>query len=127
MTSQRTYRLGDLQFRIMKVLWDDGPAGVADVQARLGGQPLAYTTVATMLRKMEDRGLVSHEEESRKFIYLPAISSDAVARSMTDDFLNRIFEGSLASAVDHLLQARDVSASELAELAELIRNRSKRR
>jgi len=127
MTKEEAIRLGDLQLQIMKVLWRLGRATVAEVHQQLDGDPLAYTTVATMLRKMEDRGLVSHEEESRKFIYLPAISSDAVARSMTDDFLNRIFEGSLASAVDHLLQARDVSASELAELAELIRNRSKRR
>jgi BlaI family penicillinase repressor len=127
MTKEDAIRLGDLQLRIMKVLWRLGRATVAEVHQQLEGDPLAYTTVATMLRKMEDRGLVSHEEEARRFIYLPVVSSDSVARSMTDDFLNRFFEGSLASAVDHLLQARDVSASELAELEKLIRKRGKRR
>src|SRR3972149_7073229 len=62
MSSPGTYRLGDLQLRIMRVLWNLGPASVAQVQERLDGGRLAYTTVATMLRKMEDRGLVAHRE-----------------------------------------------------------------
>ena len=59
MSAERTYRLGDLQLRIMRILWRAGPVSVARVHEELGGS-LAYTTVATMLRKMEDRGLVGH-------------------------------------------------------------------
>ncbi len=120
-------RLGDLQLKIMKVLWQAGRASVADVHERLSADRLAYTTVATMLRKMEDRCLVRHDEEDRRFIYEAAVSEGEVTRSMSDDFLDRLFEGSLAGAVSHLLETRDVSREELAELERLIKRQSRRR
>lgn len=123
MGEQQTYRLGDLQLRIMKVLWELGPTTVATVQQRLGGDQLAYTTVATMLRKMEDRGLVRHGEEGRRFIYEPAVSAEAVTQCMADDLVNRLFQGSLADAVTHLIQSRDVGHEELDRLEQLIRER----
>ena len=126
MSEEKTYRLGDLQLRIMRVLWDLGPTGVAEVQRHLGGDQLAYTTVATMLRKMEDRGLVRHREEGRRFIYEPAVSAEAVTQCMADDLVNRLFQGSLADAVTHLIQSREVSHEELNRLEELIRERKKR-
>ena len=64
MRGKKPIRLGQLQLRIMKVLWAAaGPVSVAEVQQVLDGEPLAYTTVATMLRKMEDRGFVVHHED----------------------------------------------------------------
>ena len=63
MSEANSYRLGDLQLRIMRVLWRFGPLGVGEVRERLDGDDLAYTTIATMLRKMEDRGLVGHEAQ----------------------------------------------------------------
>lgn len=123
MAEERTYRLGDLQLRIMKLLWEVGPTAVADVQRRLGGDRLAYTTVATMLRKMETRGLVGHREEGRRFIYEPAVSADVVTRSMSNDLIDRLFQGNLADAVTHLIQSREVSPAELDRLEQLIRDR----
>ncbi len=120
MMPKQTYRLGNLQLRIMQVLWSAGQATVADVQERLEGAPLAYTTVATMLRKMEDRKLITHREEGRRFIYEPAVSAEEVTRSMADDLVDRLFSGSLADAVSHLLENREVSRRELAELQALI-------
>ena len=127
MTSKKTYRLGDLQLRIMRVLWNLGPASVAQVQDRLEGDPLAYTTVATMLRKMEDRGLVRHREHQRRFIYEAAVTAEDVTRSMADDLVDRLFEGSLADAVSHLLETREVSPRELARLEQLIQERKGQR
>ena len=127
MTSKKTYRLGDLQLRIMRVLWNLGPASVAQVKDRLEGDPLAYTTVATMLRKMEDRGLVRHREHQRRFIYEAAVTAEDVTRSMADDLVDRLFEGSLADAVSHLLQTREVSPGELARLEQLIQERKGQR
>ena len=127
MAGKRTYRLGDLQFKIMKVLWQSAPASVADVRDELDGDRLAYTTVATMLRKMEDRGLVHHRERERKFLYIPAISAEEVTRSMADDLVDRLFEGSLPDTVSHLLQTREVSRQELTRLERLIRERKKQR
>jgi predicted transcriptional regulator len=124
MSRSRNYRLGDLQLKIMKVLWER-PASVAEVHQALVDSGLAYTTVATMLRKMEARGLVRHREEGRRFIYQPAIRPEAVTRSMAGDVLERLFEGRLADLVSHLLATRDVSRDELVELERLIAERKK--
>jgi predicted transcriptional regulator len=127
MAKKPTYRLGNLQFQIMKILWDAGPATVAEVQARLEGEPLAYTTVATMLRKMEVRKLVAHRQLGRRFVYEPLASSEAVTRGMANDLIDRLFAGSLADAVSHLLQTRDVSRRELTRLEQLIEEHKKRK
>jgi predicted transcriptional regulator len=122
----RSYRLGDLQLRIMKVLWERDGASVGDVHEGLGANAgLAYTTVATMLRKMEARGLVKHGSEGRRFIYRAAIGPDIVTRSMAHDVLERLFEGRLADMLDHLLSTREVGRDELRELERLIRERKK--
>jgi BlaI family penicillinase repressor len=125
MTKKRTYRLGDLQLRIMRVLWKSGPASVAEVKSRLGGNRLAYTTVATMLRKMEDRGLLRHCQKGRRFIYEPAVSAQEVTRSMAHDLVERLFQGNLADTVAHLLETREVSRKELVQLERLIQQRKK--
>ena len=87
----RNYRLGDLQLKIMKVLWER-PASVADVHQALGDSGLAYTTVATMLHKMEAHGLV-HHREGRRFIYQSAVRPEAVTRSVANDVLERLKDG----------------------------------
>jgi predicted transcriptional regulator len=125
MRKRRGVRLGDLQLRIMRVLWGSQEATVSEVQRQLADERLAYTTVATMLRKMEQRGLVDHVEEGRKFIYRAAVAADEVTRSMADDFVNRLFDGSLADAVSHLLDSREVSRQELDCLERLIRQRKR--
>ena len=66
MSKAKVHRLGDLQLNIMKVLWDRGEATVTDVHAALSGdRDLAYTTMATMLRKMEARGLVERRRDAQ--------------------------------------------------------------
>lgn len=129
-------RLGNLQLRILQALWDGGGGTVADVQMRLAeegaddepaGSGLAYTTVATMLRKMEDRGLVRHEAQGRKFVYHAVAKQRDVTRSMTHDILDRLFEGSLADMVSHLLTSREVSRHELARLEQLIAERKQKK
>lgn len=123
----KIHRLGDLQLRIMKVLWERQEATVADVHAALGtAADLAYTTIATMLRKMEARGLVRHRLEGRTFIYTALVAEDAVTRSMADDLIDRVFEGSLADMVSHLLTTREVSRDELSRLEQLIAERKKK-
>ncbi len=116
-------RLGDLQLRIMRVLWELDAATVSEVQRQLGRPPLAYTTVATMLRKLEERGLVDHAEEGRKFLYRARVSMSEVTRSMTGDLVDRLFDGSLTDAVCHLLDSRSVSADELDRLERMIQQR----
>ena len=120
------HRLGDLQLRIMKVLWANGEITVAGMHEAVAGErSLAYTTVATMLRKMEERGLVRHRVEGRSFLYRAAVAEEAVSRSMADALLDRLFAGSMAEMVRHLLSTREVSRKELSALEKLIAERKK--
>jgi BlaI family transcriptional regulator, penicillinase repressor len=125
MAKETRYRLGALQLQIMRVLWQRGSASVADVQLALEPRLLAYTTVATMLRKLEDRGLVKHRSEGRLFLYRAAIPPEAVSRSMAGELLENLFAGSVADMMSHLLTTREVSAEELARLEQLIAERKK--
>jgi predicted transcriptional regulator len=117
-------RLGDLQLRIMKILWLRTEATVTDVLGDLtGSSELAYTTVATMLRKMEAKGLVAHRIEGRSFIYRARVKEEEVTRTIADHFVERLFEGSLTEVVSHLLSTREVSKDELETLERLIAER----
>ena len=99
---------------------------MAEVQRQLRGPRLAYTTVATMLRKMEQRGLVRHDEHRRRYIYEAAVGAEEVTRTMANDLVDRLFGGNLAEAVSHLLETREVSRAELARLERLIQDRKKK-
>jgi len=126
MTQPRIHRLGDLQLKIMQVLWGRTQATVAEVHQALAAEhDLAYTTIATMLRKMEARGLVGHHLDGRSFVYRPAVAADAVTRGMSDHLLEGLFEGSLADMVAHLLTTREVSRAELSKIEKLIAERKK--
>jgi predicted transcriptional regulator len=126
MKKQKTHRLGDLQLQIMKVLWDRDEANVSQVLELLPrGGALAYTTIATMLRKMEQRGLIGHSVEGRSFIYHAKVTAQEVSRSMANHLVDKLFEGSLTQAVSHLLSTREVSREELAKLERLIAERKK--
>ena len=126
MVRRKMFRLGDLQLRIMKILWQRGEATVADVLSSLSGPTdLAYTTIATMLRKMEVKGLVTHRIEGRTFVYRPRAREEEVTRTMSDHLVDRVFEGSLTEVVSHLLSTREVSKDELETLEQLIAERKK--
>jgi len=128
MTTQKPHRLGDLQLKIMKLLWQRKEASVHDILAGLSTeQELAYTTVATMLRKMEARKLVSHRVEERSFIYQPAVPEESVTRNMADHLLERLFSGSVANLVSHLLTTREVSREELAKLEKIISEKRRKK
>lgn len=120
------HRLGDLQLQIMQVLWSRGQGSVAEIHAALpNGTALAYTTIATMLRKMEARGLVRHRAEGRTFVYTAAVGEDQVSRGMAEHVLDRLFGGSVEALVSNLLTTREVSRAELTRLEKLIAQRRK--
>jgi BlaI family transcriptional regulator, penicillinase repressor len=111
----------------MQILWERGEAAVSQVFEDVVKQSdLAYTTISTMLRKMEARGLITHRVEGRTFMYRAKVAAEAVSRSMGDQLVDRMFEGSLADAVNHLLTTREVSREELIKLERLIAERKKR-
>jgi predicted transcriptional regulator len=125
MKAARIFKLGDLQMKIMRILWARGEAAVSDVHADLG-KDLAYVTVATMLRRMEVQCLVKHRVDGRTFVYEAQVAEDAVTQGMVSDLVNRLFVGSVPALVKHLLSSRDVSREELAALEKLISERKRK-
>ena len=119
MTEQ--HQLTDLQVAIMRVLWDRAQATVAEIhEALLPDRGLAPTTVATLLSRLEKRGIVKHRTASRQYVYYPAISEGEVRRSMVSDLAERLFDGDVAELVSHLLSEREMSAGDLEKVKELI-------
>ena len=110
----------------MRVLWDRQEATVADVQRALDlDRPLAYTTVATIMSRMEEKGLITHRADGRVFYYRPLVSEDGIGTSMVGELIERIFGGSPSELVSHLLQSDQIDRSELDRIKKLIRERER--
>jgi predicted transcriptional regulator len=109
---------------ILKVLWQIGAGSVREVHQHLcpSGE-LAFNTVQTLLRIMEEKGLVEHRAEGRTFIYSPRHSREKVACR----FLNKVFDGALDQLVLSLLRSGDASSTELADLERLIAEARRRK
>ena len=113
--------LSDLQLAVMRVLWDKGQAPASDVQRALKRtRPMAITTVATLLARLEKRGMVKHHAEGRTFVYKPKVSEGDVRRSMLAGLVENLFRGDPAEVVQHLLSSSDVSAGDISKIRELV-------
>lgn len=124
--SRQSNRLGDLQIAIMQIIWDRHEATVSEVhQALLAERGLAFTTIATMLRKMEDRGLVHHHLEGRQYIYTALVAESEVQRSMATDLTDSLFRGDVADLVSHLLDTREIDPDEIKRLKSMIARKEK--
>jgi BlaI family penicillinase repressor len=117
--------LGDLQLAILRELWRRGEATVAQVHTGLRKRRLALTTIATMLRKMEDRGLVTHRAAGRQFVYRAAVKRDDVERNLVADVVDRVFAGDASAMVSHLLEEEALDPNDLAQIKALIRAKEK--
>jgi predicted transcriptional regulator len=124
---ETSHHLGDLQLAIMRVLWGHGEATVSDVHETLEPERgLALTTIATMLTKMEKKGVVDHRAEGRRFIYRPLVSEGQVRRSMVSDLTSQLFRGDVTALVNHLLSEHDIDSAELSQLREMIASRERK-
>jgi predicted transcriptional regulator len=117
----KQHRLGDLQLAILRELWSRGEATVAEVHAALlPERGLAPTTIATMLRKMGDRKLVTHRTEGRQFVYRACVEEADVHHSMVNDLIDRVFGGEPSALVSHLLNEQGIDEDELARIRAMI-------
>jgi BlaI family transcriptional regulator, penicillinase repressor len=109
---------------VLKALWALGAGSVREVRERMcpDGE-LAFNTIQTLLRIMEDKGLIRHRAQGRTFIYEPIYNRDRV----TARLLHRVFDGALDQAVLSLLQAKDASETELRDLERMIAVARKRK
>jgi len=114
-------QLGRMQFRIMQVLWDRGRANARAITDALNeSEPVAHSTVQTLLRQLETKGAVRHDAEERTFVFYPRLKEDKVKRIATRELLERVFGGNVGSLVIHLLKNERLSRDELDELHRLI-------
>ncbi|HPF14207.1 MAG TPA: BlaI/MecI/CopY family transcriptional regulator [Planctomycetota bacterium] len=117
----RSHHLGELQLAIIRILWEQGEATVAQVHQVLhsdGGR--ALTTIATMLKKMEKKDVVRHRLDGRQFVYQATVSESQVRNSMVSELTERLFQGDVAALVNHLIADERVDGDELAKLKRLI-------
>ena len=104
----------------MDILWARGPAAVSEVVSALGDPPLAYNTVLTTLRILEQKGYVRHKASGRAFIYKPAIEREDAQRDVVAHVVSRFFNNSPRDLVLNLLESEQVDAAELDRLREII-------
>lgn len=118
--------LGDLQLAILRTLWERGEAAVADVHDILSDRGLALTTIATMLRKMEEKDLVAHRENGRQFLYRAKVDPALVQKNLVGDLVTRLFDGDPMALVNHLLRAGEIELSELDDLRQKVAEAERR-
>jgi predicted transcriptional regulator len=95
--------LTDLQLGVMQVLWEQGEATAAEVRRELGAKrSLAPTTVATLLSRLEKKGLVAHRADGRQFVFRASVGEPQVRRALVDAVLRRLFHGDRAALIRYL-------------------------
>jgi len=115
--------LTELQLSILRLLWQRGEATVAELWEALYKQRgLAQTTVATLVARLQRRGIVARRTRDRQFLYRARITEADVQHSMVSELTERLFAGDPAALVNHLLSASDMTPGDLARVKRMIRN-----
>lgn len=124
MSRKKSLTLTDHELRLMEVLWKRRRATVADVVESLAPPPLAYSTVLTTLRTLEQKGYIAHEEDGRAFVYHPLVARDEAAKSAVHHLLNRFFGNSPGALAVTLLDGTQLSDDDIAKVKRMLaRNR----
>ena len=117
--------LTDREADVMQVLWDHGPSVVSEVKDRLADD-LAYTTVLTILRTLEQKGYVKHEEEGRVHRYFASVREDAARKSALQHLTGKMFKGSAELLFTHLVADRRLSKDQIERMRELLASAGKK-
>ena len=125
MARPRAKELTERELEVMHVFWDHDEQTVADARDRLAaaGRELAYTTVATLVRILEEKGFLAQTNEERPFRYRPARSFDEVSGSLVGDLLQRVFGGSRERLLMTLIDQRELTPRERDLLKDILRER----
>lgn len=115
-------RLTPRELDVMGALWQTDEATVAEVRDRLPAD-LAYTTVLTVLRGLEQKGYAAHRKEGRAFVYRARVAADAAGASLVDRLLDRVYQGSPVRLMAHLVSDRKLTKTEARRMRELLDER----
>jgi predicted transcriptional regulator len=114
---ERDIALSELQIAVVRVLWRNGETSVTDIAKVLGDERgLKHTTVATLLTRLEKRGVVEQRREGRQLIYRALVSEPQVRRSMVADLVGNLFGGDSRELVAHLVRESDLAPGDLENL-----------
>ena len=111
--------LYDRELDVMQVLWERGASTVAEVREAIADE-MAYTTVLTYLRRMEEKGYVAHEEEGRAHRYYPAVEAEQARESALQRLTRGLFKGSPELVLTHLVSREKLSEAQLRRLKEMV-------
>lgn len=113
--------LGQLQQEVMDEVWDLGQATVAEVHNRIAKRrKIAYTTVLTTMRNLEKRGMLTHRQRGKAFLYRPTMEREQYAAGTVKEFVGRVFGGKPEELLCHLLGADKIDRDDLARLREMV-------
>jgi predicted transcriptional regulator len=119
---RRSTTLTEQELEIMKIVWDRESATVRDVyETLLERRKVAYTTVMTMMKILEQKKYLKRTQADRAYVYRPAQPKRQVVGAMVRDFINRVFNGATEPLLVHLVEEHDLSPEELEEIARLRR------
>ena len=110
---------------IMQILWKLGDAVVSEIIAETKEPHPKYTTVATFLKILENKGFVGHTSEGKSHRYHPLVGREEYARGVMSSVLTSYFDGSLAQMVSFFSRHEDISVKEMDEILEIMRNAKK--
>ncbi|MBN2309075.1 MAG: BlaI/MecI/CopY family transcriptional regulator [Candidatus Hydrogenedentes bacterium] len=114
----------ELELEILKILWADGPSPVRHVRDALAGfRDLAYTSVMTIMTIMAKKGYLRRARNGNSYVYHPILDPETTKRDMVADLVDRLFEGSTASAMLHLLETCDIDDAEMDALRALVQRK----
>ena len=123
MPPKKSITLTEAELRLMKILWQRGESVVSDLVAAMPyGETLAYNSVLTTVRILEQKGYVDHRQEGRAFVYRPCVAEHEAGRSEVRHVLSRFFGNSRERLLLSLLGDEEISAEELRRLKEAIQN-----
>ena len=116
--------LADREADLMEVLWDHGPSTVAEVRKRLKAK-LAYNTVLSILRTLETKGYVGHEEEGRAHRYLARVEREAARHSALRHLSTKLFKGSVELLMTSAVSDQKLSDEQVRRIRELLDQRGR--
>ncbi|HEY8313124.1 MAG TPA: BlaI/MecI/CopY family transcriptional regulator [Candidatus Baltobacteraceae bacterium] len=120
MARKKSAILTEAELRLMEVLWYKGRATVADVTNALPPPPIAYSTVLTTLRILEQKGYIAHEEDGRAYVYRPLVAREDAAKSAVGQLVHRFFKNNSGELALRLVAEERPSDEELRRLKALI-------
>ena len=121
MARRKNSRPTDRELTILRILWDNGPSTVRDVNKAMNeDENTGYTTTLKLMQIMAEKGLVFRDDSQFKHVYRPALTEEKAQKQLVGDLLDRAFSGSAEKLVMRALSAKKVSAKELASIKKML-------